>query len=710
VLEEYLPSRAGVVLQQFGALGLVAPVGAPRFLVDGTESRGGGVRAGSALTFGATAGRVVYTLDGSDPRAPGGGLAPSALVLVPGVDAPLTLDRDLTVTARLQDGGAWSAVDAASFRVVPPAAAGNLAVSEIDYNPHAPDPARGETNPDSNEYEFIELRNVGTTAVSLAGVRFTQGVTFDFTTGAVGTLEPGQYVVVVRNVDAFRSRYGTTPLVAGAYAGRLDNGGEVLTLVDFAGATMASFAYDDVAPWPVDADGWGRSLVFAGGAVNPGDPAAWRASAEVGGSPGRAGNTPPALVVAAAVETDEDVPLAPLTLGLSDFETPAAGVVVRIESDNPLLVPAANVVLSGSGAVRTLAINPLPDASGTARIRLIVEDGDGATATQEVTVTVRPVNDAPLLDPVAPVRVPEGSAVEVPLTALDRETPASGLRYSLEDEAPAGATLDPVSGLLRWTADDGPRTATFRVRVDDDGLPTASGWRVVTIEVENIAPTFDPATTPSEVDLTLGDRLARRFVAIDPGRDLSSASFDPGDGGGFRPVPLGADGTIVLDHLYSASGTFAAGVRVEDRDGAGAESTFAVTVRPAPDRTPPRLVGQALVRSGREVRRIRLVFSEPIDPARATRTAAFTLTAAGADGRLGTRDDFRIRLRSAVYETAARAVVLTAAQPLRRRTRHRLVVNGTSLRVGIADLAGNRLDGDRDGRAGGDAVRDFSVR
>ena len=60
-----------------------------------------------------------------------------------------------------------------------------------------------------------------------------------------------------------------------------------------------------------------------------------------------------------------------------------------------------------------------------------------------------------------------------------------------------------------------------------------------------------------------------------------------------------------------------------------------------------------------------------------------------------------IRIRSATYDPAARAVTLRPARLLSLNQVFRLVVNGTST-VGLADLAGNALDGDGDGRPGGD--------
>jgi hypothetical protein len=585
------------------------------------------------------------------------------------------------------------------------ASAANLAVTELNYNPHAPNPALGETNPDNNEYEFIELRNIGTEEISLVNVRFTTGITFDFSSSAARVLGPGQYVVVVRNVDAFRSRYGPDALVAGAYSGRLDNGGEAIALVDRAGAPIAQFTYDDAAPWPLSPDGLGRSLV-AGPGLDLNLASSWRESLELGGSPGRAGNTAPSLTAPAAAATDEDVTSGPVAIRVEDLETPAGNLTIRMETDNPALVPLSGLSLTGSGPDRVLVITPVADRSGVARIVLTADDGAGGTASRVLVVTVNPVNDGPVLAPLAPRRVNEGSLVEFQASAADIDTPNDALRYHLEGDVPVGLVIDPVTGVVRWTPGDGPRTAQFTVRVDDNGSPVQSDRRQVTITVDNVAPVL-PALAGASLEA--GQRLTRSVQPTDPGQDLSRATFDPGDGTGPQPLSLASDGTIVLDHVYAQAGTFTARVRVEDRDGGAAESSFLVDVQPAADRTGPRILSLTVVREKRQSRGIRLAFSEPITAARATNLGAYVLTTAGRDRTFGTRDDVRVVLRTASYDAATNTVLLTPRRPLRARTLFQLQTNGTSAEVGLTDLAGNLLDGNADGVAGGDDVRTFTT-
>lgn len=154
-----------------------------------------------------------------------------------------------------------------------------LVISELLYQPAGDELA-----------EYIELLNISpTVTLNLNGLRFTEGVQFDFTGGAVRSLAPGERVLVVRDLAAAAVAYGSHRPVAGVFAGGtvLNNSGERIRLVDADGSTIQEFTYDDRAPWPVAA-ARGYSLVLIAPESNP-DPALaahWRISARPGGSPG----------------------------------------------------------------------------------------------------------------------------------------------------------------------------------------------------------------------------------------------------------------------------------------------------------------------------------------------------------------------------------------------------------------------------------------
>lgn len=126
-------------------------------------------------------------------------------------------------------------------------------ISEIMYHP-----VLEEAFEDFHEY--VELTNIGESAVELDGWRLVGGVDFTF---PQYTLEPGAYLVVAHTREALLAvdAYGLNPdQVLGDYwdMGReLDNGGEKVGLVTADGLGVDSVSYDDDFPWAVGADAMG---------------------------------------------------------------------------------------------------------------------------------------------------------------------------------------------------------------------------------------------------------------------------------------------------------------------------------------------------------------------------------------------------------------------------------------------------------------------
>lgn len=91
-------------------------------------------------------------------------------------------------------------------------------------------------------------------------------------------------------------------------------------------------------------------------------------------------------------------------------------------------------------------------------------------------VTVLESNSPPEVDPLAPKIIKEGVPLEFTASAFDLDRPAQKLTYSLEQGAPFGATIDPVTGRFSWTPSPTQATSqwTITVRVTDDGTPPKS--------------------------------------------------------------------------------------------------------------------------------------------------------------------------------------------------------------------------------------------
>ncbi|MBN1421773.1 MAG: CotH kinase family protein [Planctomycetes bacterium] len=239
---------------------------------------GGLVPEDFELSMSSPDGEIYYTINGPDPRN-GSNPAPEALRY----EGPILLANNMKIQARTYVSRTWSElVSAAYYTYLQP-----LVITEVMYNP--------PTDPDgayaSTDFEYIEVLNIGTEEVDLAGVRLVGRITFDFSDGAVPRLGPGEYVVIARNVAALAYRYGDGIRVAGAYSGILSNSTMTLDLAGPADEPLTSFTYyDNETGWYPETDGGGYSLVIRDPYAPRetwDDPASWRASLAEGGSPGR---------------------------------------------------------------------------------------------------------------------------------------------------------------------------------------------------------------------------------------------------------------------------------------------------------------------------------------------------------------------------------------------------------------------------------------
>lgn len=205
------------------------------------------------------------------------------------VEVPLRLGENQIELAAYNSNGTLVGEDAIT---VTTSASGYLArdylrVSELMYHPAEPSPAEVAAGYiDKNGFEFAELVNIGPAAIPLEGVKFTEGVQFDFTGAWIGTLPPGGRVLIVNDQNAFEFRYGPGLPVAGQYDGQLDNAGERIRLENSFGNVIQEFTYGDGSPWPSEADGAGPSLEALNLEADPSAPENWRASQAPGGSPG----------------------------------------------------------------------------------------------------------------------------------------------------------------------------------------------------------------------------------------------------------------------------------------------------------------------------------------------------------------------------------------------------------------------------------------
>jgi hypothetical protein len=180
--------------------------------------------------------------------------------------APLSLSASTLVKARTLSSTNWSAITEGTFQFEQLGTP--IRITEIMYNP-----------PGGDAYEFIELQNIGASAIDLGGYTF-EGITYRFPDDDQ-LLAPGARLVLSSSVNpaAFAQRYPQLR-VSGRFTGALNNGGESIILRDRLERVVAMVDYSDENGWPSAADGAGYSLELIDANADSGAPSNWQASAQ----------------------------------------------------------------------------------------------------------------------------------------------------------------------------------------------------------------------------------------------------------------------------------------------------------------------------------------------------------------------------------------------------------------------------------------------
>jgi hypothetical protein len=144
-------------------------------------------------------------------------------------------------------------------------------------------------------FEWIELRNQMAVDMDISGWTISNGVDYRFPENTV--IAGGGYLVVASSPVDFTATTGVTNVV-GPFTGRLSNNGETLELRNNNQRLMDKLDYGMDGAWPCAPDGAGPSLAKIDEDGPASDPANWRTSRQMSGSPGMP-NTP---VISVTVE------------------------------------------------------------------------------------------------------------------------------------------------------------------------------------------------------------------------------------------------------------------------------------------------------------------------------------------------------------------------------------------------------------------------
>jgi subtilisin family serine protease len=184
---------------------------------------------------------------------------------------------------------------------------------------------------------------------------------------------------------------------------------------------------------------------------------------------------------------------------LANDTDPDGGSLVLTEVTQPAH-GSATLLPDGSVSYTPAANYHGPDAFG-----YTVDDGAGATANGSISITVTPVNDAPVaVNDVA--TTPEDNAVNLAVAANDTDVDGDGLAAVGIGQVGVGTAVVETNGTITYTPPAnfvGP--ASFSYLVSDGNGGTGIGQVTITVSAVNDPPTAGAAsvTTPFQTQVTV---------------------------------------------------------------------------------------------------------------------------------------------------------------------------------------------------------------
>ena len=210
-----------------------------------------------------------------------------------------------------------------------------------------------------------------------------------------------------------------------------------------------------------------------------------------------------------------------------------------------------------------------------AAVTVEVTDNHGGSASQAFEITITNINQAPHFTSTPVITAKETVLYTYDADAVDPDL-GDALTYSLLT-APAGMTIDPVSGLITWTPDYtqyGNRNVV--VKVTDSGIPVLSATQSFTIAVENTnrLPSLNPIG-----DKTVNENSTLQFTILgtDPDADdtLTYSASNLPTGAVFNP----ATKTFAWTPTFDQAGTYPdVQFTVKDNWNGSASESITITV------------------------------------------------------------------------------------------------------------------------------------
>ncbi|MBB1279878.1 Ig-like domain-containing protein [Pseudoalteromonas sp. SR41-1] len=200
-----------------------------------------------------------------------------------------------------------------------------------------------------------------------------------------------------------------------------------------------------------------------------------------------------------------------------------------IDGDTLVITAATADIGSASVVDNKIQYTPTANTNGTAIINYTINDGNGGTATTNLTITITPVNDAPIANTDSATIDEDAAPILINVLANDSDVDGDSLAISAASADIGSVSV--VGNQIQYTPaadDNGVATVTYTVSDSSGGASTTT--LTITITPVNDAPiaNTDTATMDEDAAPILINALANDSDEDGDSLAISAASADIG--------------------------------------------------------------------------------------------------------------------------------------------------------------------------------------
>ncbi|HVE55945.1 MAG TPA: Ig-like domain-containing protein [Pyrinomonadaceae bacterium] len=281
-------------------------------------------------------------------------------------------------------------------------------------------------------------------------------------------------------------------------------------------------------------------------------------------------NAAPKLTAIGNKTVDEET-LLTFTAGANDSDLPANSLTYSLVN-----APAGAAINASTGAFSWTPTEAQGAGSYTVTFRVTDNGTPALSAEETVTITVREVNQPPVVNN-AEINGVEDKSVSFVLNASDVDLPANTLKYSIVAGPQNGSLSGSGLNLTYTPKPDFNGSDSFKYKVNDGAADSAAATISIKIAPVNDAPTANPDRAETKENVPVDISVTANDKDVD-GDKITVTGVSDAVGG---TVKIGSGGNVQFTPNQDFRGTGSFKYTISDGSGGTAIGLVTVTVNPA---------------------------------------------------------------------------------------------------------------------------------